>query len=208
MVRLGLDESHLAGKTEFVDHGPDLGQFRVAFRAGGAADDQQDRVLAVQFRKRLHRHVDTLQRLDTADEQQDRAVTQRQRMTGTALVTWCEERVLHAGRDDLDVPGRGAVQLGELPLLLGARHTDRVAAPDDVGLGLLALGALGHRRVDDGVRAKEVAFASPRRSAPGEERRISSLSASTRSGKSTCGEERPGKSSARAPMTRSSSTPR
>ena len=55
-----------------------------------------------------------------------------------AAVAGREEGVLDGRRDDLDAPGRVAVEATELALLLGAADADRVAAADDVGLGPVA----------------------------------------------------------------------
>ena len=73
-----------------------------------------------------------------------------------APVAGCEEGVLDGRRDDLDAAGGIAVQPAELTLLLGAAHADGVAAPDDLGLGLIAPARLevATLRLDPGQRVE------------------------------------------------------
>ena len=69
----------------------------------------------------------------------DRAVDrQPDGAAGAAAVAGREEGVLDGRRDDLDAPGRVAVEAAELALLLRAADADRVAAADDLGLGPVA----------------------------------------------------------------------
>ena len=89
--------------------------------------------------QRPHRDVGCLQRLDAADEQQHRRVDgQVERTAGATAFAGREERVLDAGRDDLDATLRVAVQAAELALLLGAADADGVGAGDDLVLGAVA----------------------------------------------------------------------
>ena len=84
-------------------------------------------------------HVGRLQRLDAPDEQDDRPVDgQPDGAPRAGPVAGGEEGVLDGRRDDLDAPGRVAVQAAELALLLRAADADGVAAADDVGLGPVA----------------------------------------------------------------------
>ena len=101
-----------------------------------------------QLGQRADGDVETLERLDAADEQQHRRSVEPvpERRAGPEAVAGREEGVDHAGRDDLDAVGRRAVERHELLRLGRARRGDRVGAIHDLGLGLdpaLGLGVAG-----------------------------------------------------------------
>ena len=84
-----------------------------------------------------HGHAGALQRLDPADEQQQRAtVGQAQGPAGLGPVARAEEGVVDAGGHDPDPVRVGAVELGELGGLDRARRQHDVRAAHDRRLGL------------------------------------------------------------------------
>ena len=121
----GRHEDDLSREAELVDQGGHvrstsaspwgpLGPPTMTSRASGWS--------AAQRGQGAHGHRHPLERLDPADEQQQRPVLgQGQRPSGLAPVAGTEEGVVDAGGHDAD-PGRvGAVQLGDLGRLDRAR---------------------------------------------------------------------------------------
>ncbi len=106
-------------------------------RPEGPPDHHQPGIAPVIGRgQRAHRDVEALERLDPADEEQHRLVAQAERTAGAPLVAGREERVVHAGRDELDPIGRRAVVVDEIVGLDRVGGGDGVGAPDDRGLGV------------------------------------------------------------------------
>ena len=140
VVRLRRDEAHLVGDAELVDQRAAAGRPRrrrrrrwprrrsAAARRGGAAAARARTATSGPFSGWMRPTNSS-----TGD-----VARQAERVAGAAPVAGGEEGVLDAGGDDLDAPGRVAVQPAELALLLGAADADRVGAADDLGLGALA----------------------------------------------------------------------
>jgi hypothetical protein len=92
----------------------------------------------VQFGERADSHVNTLERLDAPNKQQDRSGTQVNGVTSTALESGAEEGMVHSRRHDLDSGGIGTVQVDQLVGLFLAVCQDHVGACDHLGLGVEA----------------------------------------------------------------------
>src|SRR5207245_5895229 len=104
MMRLWIDEAHPRPEPELYDEVAYPLELRRAVGPAGAADHEQDGVLLVERGQRAYRHFEALQRLDAADEEQDRALgrSEAQRGAGAAAAPGREEGVVDAGRHDLD----------------------------------------------------------------------------------------------------------
>ena len=137
-MRLRRYEAHLVVHTQLIDQGVQRGHLTVAVLATGTADDQQQRIGAVELRQRPHRDIGCLQGLDATDEEQHRCVQRQiERTTRAAALAGREERVLDAGCDDLDATLRVAVEPAELAFLFGAADADGVGTADDLVLGAM-----------------------------------------------------------------------
>ena len=89
--------------------------------------------------ERPNRHVGSLQRLDPADEQDDRTVRRQAEGAPRATsIAGSEEGVLDSRRHRLDHPTRVAVQAAKLTLFLRTADADRIAASDHLRLGTIA----------------------------------------------------------------------
>src|SRR5205814_7239073 len=104
--------------------------FGVAVGTARSTDDEQLGVRVFDFGQRGDGHVDTLEWLDPADEQQygTAVVVQAEGALRAATVAGREERVDYPGRHELDALRRHAVQALQLLGLGGARCRDRVRA--------------------------------------------------------------------------------
>jgi hypothetical protein len=132
----GLHPADAVGDAEILGPVPDPGQLGLALAPGGAADDHQRGVLALDAAQHLHRHAEALERLHPAHEEQDGLVAEAQRTAGAALVARREEGVVDTRGDDLDAVGGGVVEHRQLALLGGTGGTDDVRAADDRALRL------------------------------------------------------------------------
>ena len=84
----------------------------------------------------MHGHVRPFQRLEPADEQDDRSVCRQADGTaGAAPIAGGEEGVLDGRRHRLDHAVRVAVQTAELAFLLRTADANRIATTDHLGLG-------------------------------------------------------------------------
>ena len=108
----------------------------IALLSGSPAHDQQPGIAGLEAPKRLDRHIDSLERLDSADEQQHRLVTEPEGSTSAGSATGREESVIDSRRDDLDATGIGTVELDELTRLGLGVGRDHVGAPHHLGLGI------------------------------------------------------------------------
>src|SRR5947207_6927132 len=104
MVRLRIDPRDAVGDAELVGEQPRLGRFGVAVGTARSTDDEQLGVRVFDFGQRGDGHVDTLEWLDPADEQQygTAVVVQAEGALRAATVAGREERVDYPGRHELD----------------------------------------------------------------------------------------------------------
>jgi len=158
VVRLRIDESHARIQPELRNQLSHTRQFGVSVASTRSAHDEENRVGVVQCCQGADRDIEPFQRLDATDEQEHRVLepAQAERGTSPAAVARREERMIDAGRDDLDAVGHRPVQALELRTLLAIRRQNHVAATDDigfsarpaVGLGFEVLGLDAGKRVE------------------------------------------------------------
>jgi hypothetical protein len=145
VVGHGLHGAELVGHAQLGDELVDALHLAGAFGAARPAHHDEPRLGPVERGQRADGDVEALQRLDAADEEEHRSVTEvevLERGARALPVPGGEERVVHTGRDQLDARRIGAVEPDELIGLGDAGREDGVRAPDHLGLGPDA--ALGH----------------------------------------------------------------
>ena len=143
-----VDEVQAVGDAEVAGEPAHALELGLSVGSARAADSHEHRVGVLELGEGGHRHVEALQRLDPADEEQHRVVAEAERTAGTGAVAGREERVVDTGWHDLDAGGIGAVEVAELFGLGGAVREDRVATADHRRLRLdtpLGFGVAGDR---------------------------------------------------------------
>ena len=84
MVGLGRHHRDAMVETSIGDEIANLGGMIVALGPARASDDQHAGLRITQTRQRLHGDIDTLQRLDAADEEQHGLIAEAEGLTSTA----------------------------------------------------------------------------------------------------------------------------
>ncbi len=139
MVGLRRHHRDAIVETSIGDEIVNLGGMIIALDPARAPDDQHAGPGITQPRQRLYGDIDTLQRLDAADEEQHGLIAEAEGLTSTAAGTRREEGVVDARRHDLDAARISAVMTHEFVQLDHGVRRDDVAARNDVGLGIDAV---------------------------------------------------------------------
>ena len=138
----GCDPLHALGHAELSR---ELGQPVHLCRAvlsTRTANDREAGAVVVERGEATQCQVDTLERLDPADEEHERRLGQAQALSRFVRVAGREDRVIDAGRDDLDTIGIGAVFGDQLGALVRRRRHDPIGARDDLALDNDAFGRI------------------------------------------------------------------
>ena len=149
-MSLGRDEADVLDDAGLFDAPMQPGHGRAALGARRAADDRQQGVSSTptQLDQRLEGQVDTLQILESPDEQQHRRVgVDAERLAGLGPIAGREEGVFDAERHDVHSRRVGVVEANELLGLDVTAREHRVGAGEDRRLLESTVLGLGFERV-------------------------------------------------------------